>query len=339
MKKINMADIAKELGISTVSVSKALNDKEGVSEELREKVKNAARRNGYRLNNSARSLKMNKQFNVGILIAEKYILDKEAYYFTVCGEMIRKLDDLGYSGIMEIITYENEKACVLPRFYNENKVDGIIVLGQMRREYLRCLESVSVPLIFYDFYMKDFSTDCIVTDNLFSAYGLTNLLIAKNHREIAYVGSIEATSSIQDRFLGYYKSLIEANIPLKPEYIIPDRDEFGQFIDLKLPDPLPTAFVCNCDRVAHGLINTLKKQDIDVPKDCSVVGFDNSIFSTISDPKITTVDNNIASMVETTVRIIVKKIKIPQRTYGRILIQGTIIDRDSTAKLDPGKQQ
>ncbi|MFA5467323.1 MAG: LacI family DNA-binding transcriptional regulator, partial [Candidatus Izemoplasmatales bacterium] len=157
MKKINMADIAKELGISTVSVSKALNDKEGVSEDLREKIKKVASRFGYRLNNSARSLKMDKQFNVGILIAEKYILDKEAYYFTVSGEMIRRLDDLGYSGIMEIITYENEKNCVMPRFYNENKVDGIIVLGQMKSEYLMCLESVSVPVIFFDFYMKQFT--------------------------------------------------------------------------------------------------------------------------------------------------------------------------------------
>ena len=328
-----MADIAKELGISTVSVSKALNDKEGVSEDLREKIKKVASRFGYRLNNSARSLKMDKQFNVGILIAEKYILDKEAYYFTVSGEMIRRLDDLGYSGIMEIITYENEKNCVMPRFYNENKVDGIIVLGQMKSEYLMCLESVSVPVIFFDFYMKQFTIDCIVSDNLYSAYMLTNELIEKNHRQIAFVGSIEATSSIQDRFLGYYKSLIEANIALNPAYVIPDRDELGQFIDLRLPTPLPTAFVCNCDRVAHSLINTLKKNNVKVPEDCSVVGFDNSIFSTITDPEITTVDNNIASMVETAVKIIVKKIKIPQRVYGRVLIQGTIVNRQSTASL------
>ncbi|MFA5466711.1 MAG: substrate-binding domain-containing protein, partial [Candidatus Izemoplasmatales bacterium] len=220
-----------------------------------------------------------------------------------------------------------------PRCYNENKVDGIIVLGQMKSEYLMCLESVSVPVIFFDFYMKQFTIDCIVSDNLYSAYMLTNELIEKNHRQIAFVGSIEATSSIQDRFLGYYKSLIEANIALNPAYVIPDRDELGQFIDLRLPTPLPTAFVCNCDRVAHSLINSLKKNNVKVPEDCSVVGFDNSIFSTITDPEITTVDNNIASMVETAVKIIVKKIKIPQRVYGRVLIQGTIVNRQSTASL------
>ncbi|MDD4988647.1 MAG: LacI family DNA-binding transcriptional regulator, partial [Candidatus Izemoplasmatales bacterium] len=140
MRKISMSDIAKELGISTVSVSKALNDKEGVSDDLRDRVKNLASRKGYRINTSARSLKMDKQFNVGIMIAEKYILDKEAYYFTVSGEIIRNLDQLGYSGIMEIVTYDNENRGILPRFYNENKVDGIIVLGQMKRDYLRAIE-------------------------------------------------------------------------------------------------------------------------------------------------------------------------------------------------------
>ncbi|NLF48484.1 MAG: LacI family transcriptional regulator [Acholeplasmataceae bacterium] len=331
-----MSDIAKELGISTVSVSKALNDKEGVSDDLRDKVKNLASRKGYRINTSARSLKMDKQFNVGIMIAEKYILDKEAYYFTVSGEIIRNLDQLGYSGIMEIVTYDNENRGILPRFYNENKVDGIIVLGQMKRDYLRAIEKVSVPIIFFDFYMKQFDVDCIVSDNLFSAYTITNQLIEKNHREIGYVGSIEATSSIQDRFLGYYKSLIEAGISLNPDMIIPDRDELGQFIPLQLPNPLPTAFVCNCDRVAHTLITTLKKLNVRVPEDCSVVGFDNSIFSTISEPRITTVDNNIPSMVETAVKIIVKKIKYPERIYGRVLIQGKIIDRDSTAFFEGG---
>jgi LacI family transcriptional regulator len=82
-EKISMEDIAKELGISKVSVSKALSDKEGVSEELRNRVKEVANHLGYRINNSARSLKTNRQFNIGILISEKFIMDKEAYYFSV----------------------------------------------------------------------------------------------------------------------------------------------------------------------------------------------------------------------------------------------------------------
>ncbi|MFH0993862.1 MAG: LacI family DNA-binding transcriptional regulator, partial [bacterium] len=322
-------DVAKALGISKVSVSKALNGKEGVSDDLRVKVKETAEAMGYRLNNSARSLKTAKQFNVGILISEKFILDKEAYYFTVCGEMIRRLDELGYSGIMEIVTYQHEDDCALPRLYNENKVDGIIVLGQMHGDYLKKIETVTVPIVFFDFYVNDSKTDCIISDNFFSAYSLTNRLVALGHHRIAYVGSIRSTSSIQDRFLGCYKSLIEHGIQLPAGYVIEDRDEQGRFINLVLPEPLPTAFVCNCDRVAHTLINALKFRGVNVPDHCSVVGFDNSIFSTIAEPPITTVDNNVEEMVRTCAKIITKKITDPERSYGRVMISGTIIERKS----------
>jgi LacI family transcriptional regulator len=332
-EKISMSDLAKELGISKVSVSKALSDKEGVSEELRTKVKELAMQKGYRINNSARSLKTNRQFNIGILISEKFILDKEAYYFSVSGEIIRKLDDYGISGIMEIINYQAEKNCVPPRVYNEKKVDGIIVLGQLRSEYLKMIEDINLPVVFFDFYVKDSKTDSIVADNFFSGYALTNLLIARGHKKIAYVGSVMATSSIQDRYLGYYKSLIENQVPLRTDYVIEDRDEQGRFIELQLPTDLPTAFVCNCDRVAYSLVNELRKIGRKIPTDCSVVGFDNSIFSTITDPQITTVDNNIDKMVSTAVKVIVKKIANPQRTYDRILIPGTIIERSSVKTL------
>lgn len=330
---ISMSDIAKELGISKVSVSKALSDKEGVSEELRKKVKDLATARGYRFSASARSLKTNRQNNIGILISEKYIMDKEAYYFSVSGEITRKLDEYGNSGIMEIVTYDAEQSAIPPRVYNENKVDGIIVLGQMSSEYLKMIDRIAIPVIFLDFYVKELTTDAVVVDNFFSSYQLTSSLISKGHKSIGYVGSINATSSIQDRYLGYYKSLIENNIPLRKEYVIPDRDSQGKFIEFKLPEELPTAFVCNCDRVAFSLVDALKKLGKKVPEDCSVVGFDNSIFSTLASPQITTVDNNIDQMVSTAVKVITKKIGNPQKTYNMILIPGTIIERHSVQEI------
>ncbi len=331
MKKVSMLEIANELGISKVSVSKALNGKEGVSEELREKVKETASKMGYRINNSARSLKTDRQYNIGILIAEKFLLDMEAYYFSVSGEIIKKLDQYGTSGIMEIISAKCEKDLTLPRVYNEKKVDGIIVLGQLSNKYLALLETMTIPLIYFDFYLQHSHIDSVVADNFFSGYKLTDLLIDKGHKKIAFVGSVKATSSIQDRYLGYYKSLIENNIELRKDYVMEDRDDEGKFIELEIPKDLPTAFVCNCDRVAFTLINKLRGMNLKVPEDCSIVGFDNSLFSTISQPQITTVDNNIEKMVSTAVKVISKKISNPQKTYDRILVPGTIIERDSIA--------
>jgi LacI family transcriptional regulator len=96
---------------------------------------------------------------------------------------------------------------------------------------------------------------------------------------------------------------------------------------------MPTAFVANCDQVAYKLINTLKAQHHQVPDDISVVSFDNTIYSTIAQPMITTVDNNVEEMVQAATKIIIKKINNPGKTYGRVLIKGNIISRDSSKNV------
>jgi len=332
-EKVNMGKIAEMFGVSIVTVSKALNDKDGVSEELREKIKTAAEKLGYRPNHAAKSLKTQKVYNVGILIANRYVDSQEAYYFSVCGEIIKKLMQLGYSGIMEILMKEDEEAGKLPHMYRERKVDGMIVLGQLEENYLRTLENIDLPMIYVDFYVNYSNIDTIITDNFFSSYQLTVSLIEQGHKEIGYVGNIYSTSSIQDRFLGYYKALLEYQTPINDQLIISDRDGLGKLIDLKLPSKMPTAFVANCDQVAYKLINTLKVNGYKVPEDISVVSFDNSIYSTIAQPKITTIDNNVSEMVDTATKIMIKKINNPSRTYGRVLIKGKLIKRESSQHI------
>jgi LacI family transcriptional regulator len=328
-----MGKIAEMFNVSIVTVSKALNDKEGVSEELREKIKKAAEKLGYRPNHAAKSLKTQKVYNVGILIANRYVDSQEAYYFSVCGEIIKKLMLLEYSGIMEILMPEDEEEMKLPRMFLERKVDGIIVLGQLEESYLRHLETIDIPMVYFDFYVNYSNIDTIISDNFFSSYQLTISLIEQGHKDIGFVGNIHSTSSIQDRFLGYYKALLENQIDLNMDYIVSDRDGLGKLIDLKLPITMPTAFVANCDQVAYKLINTLKQNGHSIPDDISVVSFDNTIYATIAQPQITTVDNNVEDMVSTATKIIIKKINNPSKTYGRILIKGNIIKRDSSQHI------
>lgn len=328
-KEVNMKQIAEIFNVSIVTVSKALNDKEGVSDELRKKIKEKAEELGYRVNIAARSLKTRKSYNIGILIANRYVESQESYYFSISGEMVKRLNTEGYSGIIEILLNEDEEKLVLPNMYNEQKIDGLIVLGQLEEKYLHKLETIDIPLLYLDFYVSFSNADSIVIDNFFSSYEITHLLIGKKHKEIGFVGNIHSTSSIQDRFLGYYKALLEKHLTFNPDYIISDRDGLGELFEFDLPKKIPAAFVANCDQTAYKLIKKLNEHNYRVPEDVSVVSFDNSIFSTISEPKITTIDNNIKQMVETASRIIVKKIKNPKLTYGRIFIKGEMILRDS----------
>nr|WP_164849639.1 LacI family DNA-binding transcriptional regulator [Niallia taxi] len=328
-----MRDIANKLGVSSVTVSKALNDKDGVSEELKEKIKLLAEEMGYRFNTHAKSIKDGLSYNLGIVIPERFTGTTQSFYLQFYQMLTKILDGYHYSGILYILGQEDEDQLILPRIYNEKKVDGFIILGQIGNEYVKEIQKIDSPVIFLDFYTDQNEIDSVLTDNFFGGYEITNYLVENGHKKIAYVGNIYATSSIQDRFLGYYKSLLEHRIELRQDYIIYDRDERGKYIDIVFPDDMPTAFVCNNDEIAYNLINNLQKNGYQVPEDCSVVGFDNSIFAALTEPLLTTVEVNIKEMSKAAVKIIMEKLHNPNEKYGRTLINGKIIHRNSVKKL------
>jgi LacI family transcriptional regulator len=331
-RSITMKDIAEKLDVSTVTVSKALNDKEGVSDELKERIKQMADEMGYRINSLAKSMKEGLSYNIGVIIAERYT-GYDSFYLRFYQQMTTVLEGHNYYGILHVLSAEDENGLKQPKVYMDRKVDGLIILGQVNKPYIELLQNIDIPIVFLDFYDEHENIDTITTDNFYSSYELTNYVIANGHKKIAFIGNIYATSSIQDRMLGYFRSLLEHKLQLRLDYIVTDRDDEGHFIDLELPGDMPTAFVCNCDQVAYNLIKLLKQKGYNVPEDISVVGFDNDIYSTISEPQITTVEVNIFEMSKMAYQVIAKKIKNPDRVYGRVLIKGRMIYRESVRAI------
>ena len=333
-KSVTMSDIAAELGVSTVTVSKALGDKDGVSEELRQRIKQKANEMGYRLSYSSQSAKDSFTYNISVVVAKHFINDASAFYWVVYRYIVELLQKQSYYGILEVINEKDEHSGEMPNSIIDGKVDGVIVLGQFDRSYVEKLLSMQIPTVFLDFYSSRSDVETVLSDNFFGAYTITNYLIEAGHRRIGFLGNIISTSSIQDRYLGYYKALLEHGIPLNEKWVINDRDADGRtFPQMKLPDEMPTAFFCNCDEVAYGFINQLKSEGYRVPEDISIVGYDNHIYSTISTPRITTMDVNSYRMSSEAVEIIIKKIRDNNYRCGRILVTGKLIERDSVRVL------
>jgi LacI family transcriptional regulator len=333
-KNITMKDIAMQLGVSTVTVSKALSNREGVSEAVRNIIKQKADEMGYRYNTMAKSMKEGMNYNIGILVAEQF-MHESAFYSKMYQRLMKDLLAHQYFGILEIISEEAEKNGILPHVLANNKVDGLIILGQLRSSYLERIIAAGLPFIFLDFNDDHFQADTIVSDSFYGAYELTNYLISLGHTKIGFVGTINATGSIMDRYIGYYKALLKKGLRIREDWIIKDRDEDGNFLDFALPADMPTAFVCNCDEVAYYFILELKRIGYRIPEDISVVGYDNNIHATLSNPQITTVEVDVEAMSESAVISIIKRIKNSHGECGRKVISGRIILRDSTGKA-PG---
>lgn len=332
-KDVTMRDIADALGISTVSVSKALTDKEGVSAEVRQAIKKKAEEMGYRYS-ATKSGKDGKNFNIGVLVEEHFIGGKtSAFYFKMYQSIVMKLSKSSYSGILEILTADMLASGELPQMITDNKVDGIITLGKIQNGYLRKLRDSDIPIVYLDYYDRNMEVPSVITDNVYGTYTMMNHIIGKGHKKIAFVGDVMATPSILDRYLGYMRGMIVHGLEVKSDYLICDRDEKGTYLDLQMPEDMPTAFVCNCDEIALVLMEKLQKLGFRIPEDVSVVGFDNSTMAEFSNPKLTTVQVDVETMTETACDLLIRMIRGEKGIHGRKVISTKLIIRDSVKDM------
>ncbi len=325
-KDVTMRDIAKKLNISAVSVSKAISGREGISESVRELIIKTARDMGYVY--TSPKLKGRAHYNIGVMVSQTFISDS-AFYSRLFQNLAIEFGKKGHSCTLEIISHRNEREGILPGNVAGGRMDGIIVLGPISDACLGNILRTTTPYVFVDNYFPGEMMDCVVSDNVYGSHVLTNYLIDKGFRKIAFVGRINATNSIMDRYLGYVKALLQHNMEVRPEYILPDRDEAGLLADPLLPEDMPEAFVCNCDEVAYHLVEQLKAKKIRVPEDVSIVGFDDYIFATLCSPKLTTFRVNMEEMSRTAVQLMEDKLQAPHTVNGRKVISGEIVIRDS----------
>ena len=153
-------------------------------------------------------------------------------------------------------------------------------------------------------------------------------------KKIGFFGTPNPTSSINDRYLGYLKCIMENQLEFREEWVIGDRDDRGiLYSKINFPDDMPTAFVCNCDETAFRVISALKSKGIRVPEDISVVGYDNYTVSSICIPTITTVEVDLDKMAEVSVDVMAKKLIDPTFTEGRRIISGKLIVKNSVLDI------
>lgn len=327
-KDVRLADIAAKVGVSNVAVSKALSGKPGVSEELRNKIKDIANKMGYVPSLSAKS-SMSETGNIGVVIPENYYGDTLTFYGRLYEKVVKALYENHYFGILELLTKADEKDGNIPKVMQDEKVDGLILLGQMDEGYIKkMVQQTNLPIFFLDTYMPSIEIDTVISDGYYGTYQLTNYLIEQGHRKIGFVGSVDVTSSIADRYWGYRRSLRENKIQFKPEWEISDRDDNGKSFD-KIPfSPEECdAYVCNSDYTAYILMRNIEEAGYRVPDDFSVVGFDDFLPMGMDGQYITSYEVDMENMARLCVESLIRKIKHMKYTAGIQIITGRVVKK------------
>lgn len=335
-KSVSMQDIADELGVSKVTISKALNGKDGVGDELKKKIFETAERYGYVLPDYGKR----KSRKIGIVMSERFNSGNEGnFYMKMYEELVGGFRQCGYSSVM-ITPDRKTLRADFQTLSSPGVFDGLIFLGILDGEVCSRLDEISIPKVYVDIYDATHKSDSVVTENFYSMYEMTHYLVSMGHSKLGFVGTVGSTTSITDRYLGYIRSLIEQGIVPNRDWEIPDRDENGYAIPLCIPKELPTAFVCNCDETAFRMVKELKQRGIRVPEDISVVGFDNSIYAELCDLPLTTVAVDVKKIGKIAVKYIKKHIEEPDKKGGEVFrVPGQIICRSSVKKIKKIKRK
>ena len=308
-KKVSMQDIADRLDLSKNAVSLALNGKEGVSEQTRELVLQMARRMNYAAPSAHRQVS-----NKILVIIPEYIRYDHYFYHDVYWAIETHAKKKGYVAILSSVSEEMQRQNQVPPIFQEMDFFGIIAVGVLPAGYMEYLQSLTAHMVSVDQGYPELAVNTVVTENLQGSYQLTRYLIDAGHRRIGFVGSIDTTSSIYERWCGFQQAMLHAGLPVIRKHciltaspltsLLSDRDEIMG--GLQEMDGFPTAWVCGGDRMAVTLIEALHRLGYSVPGDISVAGFDNIEAGRFITPPLTTVDVNRTQMGNTAVDLLLQ---------------------------------
>ena len=286
--KITLQQIANEVGTSKVTVSRALNNKPGLSDDMRKKILTCAGNHSY-------NLKQKRAIGLlAFLVPERFFLESDRFYTAIylnlsnlCQEQNIMLNAITYS-------YEQEKKSKIPELFFRQQFDGVFVAGECSEPFVDTLSATGLPLVFIDFVRHDEESSCVLANNFELGYEAASFLIKNGHRHIGFAGDYKNNQNLCSRYLGLQKALIMHDLKFDSTCNIINNDfNTGLYtLNYALPDKMPTAFVCSCDMVAFYLYEKLKMMNYRIPQDISIISFDNTDICCKMSPSLTSIDIN-----------------------------------------------
>lgn len=326
----NMKDVADRAGVSTTTVSHIINGSRYVSESLRTRVLEAIEALNYRPYGLARSLRTKRSRTVGVLIP-----DNTNPYFA---EMTRQLEnaflDHGYSVIICNTEQDPERELRYLDLLREQAVDAMVFVSTGHdSEAIEELASQETVCVLLDRQIEMGGLDQIFSDNELGAYLATRHLIELGHRHIVCISGPSGIASTDDRLAGYHRAVGEAGIAA---YVYPGdfrlESGYAAYRQFRAQEPAPTAVFASNDLMAFGVMHGAASDRLQVPRDLSVVGFDDIQMASYSVPALTTIRQAKNSLVEQTVeRILTRLAAKDSQEPIREVLSPELVVRESTA--------
>ncbi|MES2648882.1 MAG: LacI family DNA-binding transcriptional regulator [Bacteroidota bacterium] len=338
---VTIKDIAKALGFSTSTVSRALRDSYEISQETKTLVLECAEKLNYKPNPAALSLKERKTRSIGLIVCEI----ANTFFSQVIDGMDAIAYDRGYNLIITQSHESMEREITNLNFLASRSVDGLLISLSTETNdmsHFKALHDKGMPIVFFDRIATDIKTHMVVLDNFKASYDATEHLLQNGYKNIAAICSSEFLSNSKERIAGYEEALRANGIPVNQSMIKHcfyggiDSQEVDDAVNtLYTAKDRPDAILCTSDKLTACCLGTLIRRGMRIPEDVALVGFSNTQFGELISPPLTVVRQPASEMGKAATELLIQLIesKRPVVDFEKRVLSPEMIIRASSAKV------
>ncbi|MHC5216017.1 LacI family DNA-binding transcriptional regulator [Enterococcus sp. LJL128] len=333
---VTIKDVAREVGVAPSTVSRTLQNHPSISKETKEKVRKAMDKLGYVPNVAARNLAKKFSNAIGVVFPVLSSTDRKSNPFyleaiTAMNQEAGKQDVTISFASGETLEELLENVQLM---YRQKRVDGFILLYVRKNDpVLTYLVENNIPhTVIGQPYQYSNGTSCVDNDNQLLGRTATQYLIEKGHERILFVTNYEKENVFQERFYGYQKSMEESELNPLPYVVLKQPEDYTAFEKI-LKEQRPTACIAVDDMFALRVIQLANLYGYQVPDNLSVISFNNSIFTTLIHPYITSIDIHTEELGKVAVQQFLLQLKEQEVLKQKVLIPHTLIERETVLDL------
>ncbi|EJL6261236.1 substrate-binding domain-containing protein [Vibrio cholerae] len=330
-----MKDIARLAGVSTSTVSHVINKSRFVSDEIAERVNNAAQQLNYAPSALARSLKMNRTKTIGMLVTTS----TNPFFGEVVKGVERSCYHQGYNLILCNTEGDNQRMKASINTLLQKRVDGLLLMcSTLEGERLDVFDRYpDIPIVVMDWGPILFASDKIQDNSLQGGYMAAKHLIECGHKEIGCITGPLIRHQAQMRYEGYKRALAEAEIAMNPDWIVESDFEceggYQAFEKLYQRGKLPSALFVSNDMMAMGVIQAASQRGLRIPDDLSLIGYDDVHIAKFMTPALTTIHQPKYRLGKAAVDTLLYRLENPDTTAQVVQLEPTLMVRNSVRKL------
>lgn len=322
----SLKDISRECGVSIATVSKALNNHKDIGEETKEHIRRVAKEMGYFPNSSARALKTNRTYNIGVLFSDESLSGLTHDYFAnVLDSFKRTVENRGYDITFLNASKNRKNRMTFLEHCRYRGYDGVMIACTdfTDPEVVELVRS-NIPLVTIDYVFCNRSV--IVSDNVSGIRELVKYIYSRGHRRIAYIHGADSAVT-QSRLSSFYKTTEELGLQIPDEYVkeAAYRDTQGagertkELLGLENP---PTCILYPDDFSSFGGINVIREMGLRIPQDISIAGYDGISMSRHIEPQLTTLVQDTERIGAEAAKKLISRIENPKSTLVEQVIIG-----------------